>query len=366
MLRERGHSSSKYTTTEKTQKSQSSYKIKKESKHPTYTRRNIKTESILNNIHSRTDSSRKYYPRNNREENANISSMNNKRKNKASDVSNITTNRNNYGVINRKKNTDISLKVYNSNYEGINKWRLGKQAQISNNSQHPNARGQIKLKYQSNTTQNQPTQIQSKYVSNYKSNISAYTKRDDNNKNNLRQNVYFSGSSQSNDISTKRHNTTDYSKKSKINIVANRTNLINKNVKKYSSPGLRIKDTSSSSLTNNNTSRNNTVSHTIINIKKTSQKPVVLHVRKTDIIRYHVGNKGKYSTDLNKDNKPLISNENHSIKVTRNVTKELKTVLDVPDSGKPRHRYNYKSDPNLSNIRSHSIDATKKNLKKKL
>ena len=62
----------------------------------------------------------------------------------------------------------------------------------------------------------------------------------------------------------------------------------------------------------------------------------------------------------------MISNANHSIKITRNVTKELKTIADVPDSGRPKHRYNYKRDPNLPNITSHSIDATKKKPKKEI
>ena len=365
MHKDRQHPSTKYKVTQKTETTKYRYQLKKEPPQPTFSLRNIKTESMVNSTqrNNRTNSAQKYSSRNNRESNA---LMNNKRGNKDNEKVKKNANKKNYEVISRKKESNISNKVSNSNYEGYNKWRGGRPGQLSNYTQNPNERGQMKLKYQTRTIENQPTQLHGKYIS-YKTNLTSYTKVNDDSKDNSR-NIYISGSSQSNTVSSRRHNTTEHIKNQKINIISSKTNLINKNKNKFASPEIRTKVTSgyksSSFPVNNNNYRNNTVSHTIINIKNTSQKPVVLNVRKTDVIRYHVGMPQRYSVELN-NCKPLISNANHSIKITRNVTKELKTIADVPDSGRPKHRYNYKRDPNLSNIISHSIDDTKKNQKKK-
>lgn len=71
--------------------------------------------------------------------------------------------------------------------------------------------------------------------------------------------------------------------------------------------------------------RNNTVSHAIIDIKRTERKPYVLNERKTDIIKFNPNHFLKYNTSKEKS-EPYKGTNNHSIIVTRNVTKEYKTV----------------------------------------
>ncbi len=110
--------------------------------------------------------------------------------------------------------------------------------------------------------------------------------------------------------------------------------------------------------------RNNTVSHTIIEKRKTEPKPYVLNERRTDIIKFSPRALQKYNDSIigNKD-EPYRSNNNHNMTVIKNVTKEVKTILDIPEI---HHRYKYIHDPNLKNTSSHKIDATKKEPKKEV
>ena len=119
--------------------------------------------------------------------------------------------------------------------------------------------------------------------------------------------------------------------------------------------------------TDKNKFRHNTVSHKIVDIKKGERKPYVLNERKTDKISFHPNAFMKYKATNNKDkNEPYKNNKNHSIIVTRNVTREYKTVADIPNTQKVHHRYNFSQDPNLKNTGSHKIDATKKEPKKEV
>ena len=104
---------------------------------------------------------------------------------------------------------------------------------------------------------------------------------------------------------------------------------------------------------NKRSTRNNTVSHTIIEKRKTEPKPYVLKERKTDVIKFSHRALQKYNDSIigNKD-EPYRSNDNHRMIVTRNVTKEDRT----------KHSY----DPNLKNTSSHKIDVTKKEPKKEV
>ena len=112
--------------------------------------------------------------------------------------------------------------------------------------------------------------------------------------------------------------------------------------------------------------RNNTKSHSIKEIKRSPIKPYVLNVRKCDVIRYEA-KKQKYNNDTSgKIDLKSLTKDNHSIMVTRNVTKEFKTVADLPKSVKTYHRYNYNYNPNISNTGTHSIDATHKRVKKEV
>ena len=202
MHKDREHPSTKYKVTQKTEPNKYRYQLKKEPPQPTFSLRNLKTEPKLNSTqrNNRTDSAQKYSTRNNREANA---LMNNKRGNKNNEKAKINTNKNNYGVISRKKESNTSKKVSNSNYEGYNKWRGGRPGQLSNYTQNPNERGQMKLKYQTKTIENHPTQLHGKYIS-YKTNLTSYTKVNDDSKDNSR-NVFISGSSQSNTVSSRRN-----------------------------------------------------------------------------------------------------------------------------------------------------------------
>lgn len=114
--------------------------------------------------------------------------------------------------------------------------------------------------------------------------------------------------------------------------------------------------------------QNNVSSISIIDIKKKSPKPYVLNERKLDLIQYKPKSRKKYDVDLNGsvDAKTIDSANNHAIYVNRNVTKEYKTIADLPANQKVHHRYNYNHNPNLSNTATHSIDATRKKPKKEI
>jgi hypothetical protein len=107
----------------------------------------------------------------------------------------------------------------------------------------------------------------------------------------------------------------------------------------------------------------NTASHSIIDIKNAPKKTYVLNERKNEIIRFKVGHKRRNNDDLNSYNKQAASN--HSLKVTRNVTKERRTVADLPEPKKAKHTYNLSYNPNTANLASRSIDATTSKIKKK-
>ena len=122
---------------------------------------------------------------------------------------------------------------------------------------------------------------------------------------------------------------------------------------------------SSPDTNNKNNLRHNTVSHKIVDIKKGERKPYILNERKTDIISFQPSAFRKYSLSNKWDDTPYKSDKNHSIVTIRNVTREYKTVVDVPSS-KIHHQYNISHDPNLKNTGSHKIDATKKEPKKEV
>ena len=113
--------------------------------------------------------------------------------------------------------------------------------------------------------------------------------------------------------------------------------------------------------------RNNTVSHTIIEKRKTENKPYVLNQRKNDKISFTPRMFQRYNDAIIGDkDMPYKSDNNHSFIVTKKVTREVRTVADLPDTKKIHHRYNYSQNPNLKNTYSHKIDATKKEPKKEV
>ena len=102
MHKDRQHPSTKYKVTQKTETTKYRYQLKKEPPQPTFSLRNIKTESMVNSTqrNNRTNSAQKYSSRNNRESNA---LMNNKRGNKDNEKAKKNANKKNYEVISRKK-----------------------------------------------------------------------------------------------------------------------------------------------------------------------------------------------------------------------------------------------------------------------
>ena len=137
--------------------------------------------------------------------------------------------------------------------------------------------------------------------------------------------------------------------------------------KKVEKPTTRNNNMNLPDTTDKNKFRHNTVSHKIVDIKKVEHKPYVLNERKTDKISFHPSAFMKYNATNSKDkNEPYKNEKNHSIIVTRNVTREYKTVADIPSTQQVHHRYNFSHDPNLKNTGSHKIDATKKEPKKEV
>ena len=143
-----------------------------------------------------------------------------------------------------------------------------------------------------------------------------------------------------------------------IKIKGNKKSLINK--KNLTTPALERASSVPSSHT-----RNNTSSLSIDETNKHPKKPYALNVRKHDVITHQIRIKIKYNNSTTPQKDGLINADNHSIIETKNVTKELKTIADIPGDN-IYHRYSYKYNPNISNIGSYSIDETNKKPKKEI
>jgi len=281
---------------------------------------------------------------------------------------------------------------------------------FSNNRRQNNYENNINLKSNPNQIQDKN---QKKHVSNPKYNIGLNRKKKNtteeekileiiNNEsnqykpnNNSKNGPYISGTSQSNTIISKNTINNKRTEKndnngndSKITIISNKKNLINKRqinnnnnnnqrpnsanqkkkekVQPYNSYTTEKKNNNNRpfiSIPQNNNTRENLGFHSIVEIRNSPKKSYVLNVRKTDVITHKVKYKKRYnvSTEVNR---PIINNENHVLFERRNVTKERKTVADLPDNVKVRHRYNYNYVPNITNIATISIDESGKKPKK--
>ena len=273
----------------------------------------------------------------------------------------------------------------NKNKSKINDNRNKYQLSTSFQSDSQNPKDQSIFRYQSKYNQNQPSSLQnnnifSKYLNTSRGTRSQYTSEQ-----NSRQNIYFEGSSQSNTLNTYGRNgrsgNNDIKKEDpKITITSYKSNLVNK--KQLNNKNLRAnnalqKDQPIKSITtqrnnqqsfsmpkNSNTSRENTVFHSIVELRKSPKQSYILNVRKTDIIKNRKRYRKSYYYSKKDDNKPFVSSENHKIFERRNVTKERKTVADLPEGIKILHRYSYNYNPNISNKSVHSIDETSKTPKK--
>ena len=104
-----------------------------------------------------------------------------------------------------------------------------------------------------------------------------------------------------------------------------------------------------SSMTEINSSRHNLKRITINESSKKKDQPYVLHVRKLDRIQQKERGRIFYTNNMNERN-PIKSNFNHKIIVVKNVTKEFKTWVDVPqgEKGAPKEYIVNRSRDNLS------------------
>ena len=194
-----------------------------------------------------------------------------------------------------------------------------------------------------------------------------YNKKNSKYSNYSGNNVYISGSSQSNAISIAnngdnyQNNYTSYNQNTEpnIRIKGNKKSLVNKK-------NLTIPVIDRSSSVPSSHLRNNTSSLSIDETNKHPKQPYVLNVRKHEVIKHQARIKIKYNNSTTPPKDGLININNHSIIETKNVTKELKTIADAPYGDNIYHRYSYKYDPNISNIGSHSIDETNKKPKKEI
>ena len=321
------------------------YEVKKESGQPSNSsHREINTELITNMYdgnnyqNSKTDYSQPLTSKSNQGGSMYITSSTYGRRNQGTQEKKITVNKTNYAVVKNKDNANTSIIINRRNQN---------QSLMENKTTRPNVytKSQIANKYQISSRQNKPT-----------SNI--YNSRKINNS---RPNVISSTTSKTYNVSKydpKRNYTTkNIFNESKVTTVTTKRKVVtNQYTTKSNHPPYK-----SSSLPRE--MRNNLSSHSIIDIKNTPKKTYVLNVRKNDIIRFKVGHKRR-----NNDLGSLKPTSNHSIKITRNVTRERRTVADLPDTKKTNYKYDFSYHPNTSNLANRSIDATssKKNKKKEI
>ena len=195
-------------------------------------------------------------------------------------------------------------------------------------------------KYISQTSSN-PT---SKYSSNYN--------------NNTKNNIYISGSSQSNNVAINqskylRSYGTDNS--DKVTTSSNTSSLLNTNNllrspllrQNYSSQKSATSISSLSSLSNNPIKSNAITIHSIVDTKKEPTKPIILNERKNEVIKIEKRSK------LRSGNEPTTNTKNHSIVVTRNAKDDASS-------------YGSKYNTNITNTGIYSINESHKNPKKEV
>ena len=173
-----------------------------------------------------------------------------------------------------------------------------------------------------------------------------------NNQNNSKQNLSITNAAQNNLAAQK--STPNLRAKS-----TNRNNNENPNNKLKDNKKNRPLSTSGQSPDGNTPS--NVVRILIDQTGRIPKKEYVLNVRKLDRIQDDRRHKRTYNDSITGEDKPLTTNFNHNIFVVRNVTKDLRTVLDVEDPSTIKHRYDYnKFVPGISNTGTHSIDESGK------
>ena len=272
----------------------------------------------------------------------------------ASNQYKISSQNNNYHVYKGDSNTpmkDVNSKDISHKKYGI-RTRHFQAPQIYSPESIKDAK--IIIKREPNTISNN-----SKFI--YQSKTSQNQSNRNNRKNNNDGSISLFGSSQSNYVILKNNhnrNASNYlnsSKKYEQNLTMSGNNR-NSDLKNLYKSSLNIikgkgKGPNDGAIYSKATNlRNNVSSISIVDIKNKSPKPYVLNERKLDIIRYKPKSIKKYEVDVNGsvDARTIDSTKNHFIFVNKNITKE--------------HKYNH--NPNLSNVASHSIDATKKQPKK--
>ena len=287
---------------------------------------------------------------------------------------NSPDSRNKYSINNKGKDTTTVSHIYKRNDDTselkTNKFSLTNKKEINLEDSHKKWGIRPKASYSTNETNNFKITVKKEpnYFSNNLVNAKYETKTNQNKYNKTQNsqqnsNIYISGSSQSNYISTsntqnkhqRNFNSNLPTQKSASNLITNANQRILVNYKQNWNNQLNNPE-----ITRKKTSTNNTMSYSIIETKKTNRQPIVLHVRKLDRIQSEIKHR-----KLNDEKALAASNSNHSIFVTKNVTKEQPTVSDAPDNN-AKHRYNYNYNPNLSNVAKHSICEIKEKEKKEI
>ena len=161
----------------------------------------------------------------------------------------------------------------------------------------------------------------------------------------------------SNNISSNNYNTNTY---------------FNKNANKNIATKLainQIKTTEqkvySSTMTDFYKNKDNISSITINDTGKIPKKQYVLHVRKLDRIRSKSRMRIAYINDM-EEKGPVKSGFNHKMLVTKNVTREFRTINDIKDGEKVSHRYSYSNLSSISNIGRKEIKENIKSPKKQV
>ena len=185
---------------------------------------------------------------------------------------------------------------------------------------------------------------------------------------NSSKNIFITGSSQSNYLYSnldnlnnlnqfRRNNNVNDLNNNKtsdvVKITVNKRSSLNNN--NFTTTVIKSKPSPKSLSLPNEVNNNNTISH-INESKKTPRKSYVLNERKNVTIMYEP-RRYKYSNSKSKEY--ATNTDNHSLVVSRNVTKEKDNITNLKQSGKY-----LSNNPSLTNIITHSIDATHKKDKK--
>ena len=244
-------------------------------------------------------------------------------------------NNNYYNSYNYNSNSNS-----NSNIKNLSTSKTSKILEIKNNQYKPERNFSQKTYVIS--TSNKKNEPKSNNVSSYK--------------------IYQNNDYKNEDINKKIHLKKSYIIDIKpLNTSSLRPNSVSKQTQSYKSYTIEKNNNDRKNSPNPqniiSSPRNNTILHTIVDIKKSPVKTYVLNERKTDTIRYERKNRKIYNINKN-------SYENHKIYETKNIKKERKAITNLSGNHNSSYQYNYNYNTNISNKGKLSINESKKNPKR--